>query len=184
MIPYMPLKFSVLPLSEITTASPCSSETRASLCRHTARSIAFEGDLLSRGRELSAGTEAAAALLCAVGPSQHGLFYWCGCSQNVHFPAPPGRSPAQPGEVSFSCILLSHVYNKEMLPHLKGVVGGEVHPDVGRERPESSRGSNGLCLRALLPRQLQGYLVTRFFWQISIYASARGSKRVAEESLK
>lgn len=135
----------------------------------------------SRGRELSTGGEAAATLLCTVGQSQHGLFYWCGRSQNVHFPALLGQSPAQPGEVSFSCILLSHESkdDEEMLPHLTGVVGGEVHPDVDREMLGAAE--EEIVSACTTPAAAAGVPSYLLFWQISIYASARGLESYGEE---
>lgn len=60
----------------------------------------------------------------------------------MHFPAPPGQSPGQPGEVSFSCILPSQLYDEKVLLHLKETLGG-VHPRSAQGEVESSREEMG-----------------------------------------
>lgn len=68
-----------------------------------------------------------------------------------------------------------------MLPHLKGVVGGEVRPDVGRERLRAAGEEKG-SVRTHRSRGAAGVPSHLLFWQIFIYTSARGLKTVVERS--
>ena len=146
----MPLKFSVLPFGEIMTASVCSGETCASLCRHTVRNTAFERDLFNFEHCPVAGSSVQVRkplLPCSALWGSPGTACFTDaaaartCISQLHHDGP------QPGEVSFSCILLSHIFDEEMLPHLKGAVGGEVHPDVGREEPRAAEEEIGsVCM--------------------------------------
>lgn len=185
-IPYMPFKFSVLPFGEITTASPYSSETCASLCRHTVRSIAFERDLFNVRRCPVAGSSAqgwkplppcsvlwgSPSTVCFIAVAAART-----CISQLHRDGPQcslGKwaFPAScfPMGTMRRCFLISKGWWEE-----KSIL---MWAGRGWEQQRKK-----LALFAgTAPAVAAGVPSYLLFWQISIYTSARGLKRVVERS--
>lgn len=147
----------------------------------TVRSITFERDWfslrhLSHGKELSAGTEVTATLFCTAGQSQCCFFYWCGCSKNVHFPAPPGQSPAQPGKWAFpaSCLPNCKMRKCFLISETLGSV-----PEARRKKLRAAEKKWAVFAWAT-PMVAAGAPGYSLFLLISFYVSARSLKRVME----
>lgn len=136
--------------------------------------------MLCRDRKLAAGTGAAAPQLCALGQSRH-CFLLVWPQPERAFPSFTGTVPSAAWGSELFLHLAFHVYDEEMLPHLKGAVGGEVHPDVGREKLRAAGGeTRSICMPlSTVAAGTPGYSC---FWQISFYTSAGGLKTVTERS--